>query len=171
MTLLTLPRGKHAGLHIRPRWPSRHVRVDSQALATLQTVQAQLPPEIDLILTRGFEAAPGGLGRARVGFRAIGARLFRWCYPRRAAEIGEIFGSNGHDVDGTHLDVSFRLHGRRVRLLPLGVFTPPRWQQHRRRRYGPALEQVQAALLTHGFRLHANATESLQIHCDWKSGR
>lgn len=37
------------------------------------------------------------------------------------------FGANGHDIDGRHIDVSVVLHGKRLRLLPLGVFTPPRW--------------------------------------------
>lgn len=164
--LLTLPPGVHAGVQIRPRWPARHVHVDAHVLGKLQAIQTGLPVGISLILTRGFEPRASGLGFARRQFRALGIATFRLLYPARRDELADIFGSNGHDVDGTHIDVSFTLNGRRVRMLPLGVFTPPFWQRRRVRRCASALAQIQAALMRHGFQIHRNATESLQIHCD-----
>ncbi|UTV56673.1 hypothetical protein [Burkholderia arboris] len=164
--LLTLTRGVQAGVQIRPRWPARYVRVEARVLGKLQAIQAELPAEIDLILTRGYEPRASGLGVARRGFRALGMGLFRLLYPTRGNELVDIFGSNGHDVDGTHIDVSFGLKGRRVRLLPLGVFTPPFWQRHRMRRCDSSLAQIQSALVRQGFQIHRNATERLQIHCD-----
>ncbi|VWD26813.1 hypothetical protein [Burkholderia lata] len=164
--LLTLPPGVHAGVKIRPRWPARHVHVDAYVMGKLQAIQTELPVGINLILTRGYEPRASGLGFARRQFRALGIGTFRLLYPARRNELADIFGSNGHDVDGTHIDVSFSLNGRRVRMLPLGVFTPPFWQQHRVQRCASALAQIQAALRRHGFQIHRNATESLQIHCD-----
>ncbi|ABB10861.1 hypothetical protein Bcep18194_B0747 [Burkholderia lata] len=164
--LLKLTPGVHAGVQIRPRWPARHVRVDTHVLGKLQTIQTELPAEITLILTRGYEPRASRLGFARRQFRALGIGAFRLLYPARLDELADIFGSNGHDVDGTHIDVSFSLNGRRVRMLPLGVFTPPAWQQRRVRRCASALAQIRAALMRHGFQIHRNATESLQMHCD-----
>lgn len=166
LTLLILTNGVHAGLQIQPRWPAREVRVDAQVLRKLQTIQAQLPAEIVLILTRGYELRASNLGFARNQFRAMGIAMFRLLYPGRGNEVTDIFGSNGHDIDGTHVDVSFRLNGRRVRLLPLGVFTPLSLQQRRVQRCASALAQIHAALIQEGFQIHRNTTESLQIHCD-----
>ncbi|VWC75937.1 hypothetical protein BLA18110_02373 [Burkholderia lata] len=164
--LLTLTPGVHAGVQIRPRWPARHVHVDASVMGKLQTIQTELPAGITLILTRGYEPRASGLGFARRQFRALGIGAFGLLYPARRDELADIFGSNGHDVDGTHIDVSFSSNGRRVRMLPLGVFTPPFWQRRRVRRCASALAQIQAALRRHGFQIHRNATESLQIHCD-----
>ncbi|WP_230942356.1 hypothetical protein [Burkholderia stagnalis] len=166
LNLLTLMHGVHAGVQIRPRWPARHVHVDERVLGKLQAIQAELPAELDLILTRGYEPPTSGLGHARRRFRALGIGMFRVLYPDRRNELADIFGSNGHDIDGTHIDVSFSLNGRRVRMLPLGVFTPPFWQRRRMRRCAPALAQINSALIRQGFRIHSNPTESLQIHCD-----
>ncbi len=166
VNLLKLSPGVHAGLLIRPRWPARHVCVDAHVLGKLQAIQTQLPAKIGLILTRGYEPQASGLGLARRRFRALGIGLFRLLYPARRDELADIFGSNGHDVDGTHIDVSFRLNGRRVRMLPLGVFTPPFLQRRSVRRSASVLAQIHSALIQHGFRIHHNATESLQIHCD-----
>lgn len=166
VNLLTLARGVQAGVQIRPRWPARHVRVDARVLDKLQAIQAELPAEISLILTRGYEPRASSLGFARRRFRALGIGLFRMLYPARHDELADIFGSNGHDVDGTHIDVSFSLNGRRVRMLPLGVFTPPCWQRRRVQRCASALAQIHSALIRQGFQLHRNATERLQIHCD-----
>ncbi|MGC7411155.1 hypothetical protein [Pandoraea pneumonica] len=167
MTLLTLSSGKSDGLIVRPRWPARHVHVDARVLHRLQSIQRELPPEIELILTRGFEPSASNLGFARRQFRALGIAVFRLVYPTRHNELTDIFGSNGHEADGTHVDVSFLLHGRRVRMLPLGVFTPPFWQRRRMRRCASSLAMVKSALVNQGFAIHRNATESLQIHCDW----
>lgn len=162
--ILTLPRGRHTNVQIQPRWPARQVQVDSDVLNKLQAIQAGLPEHISLILTRGYETSR--LGFARKQFRALGIRAFRLIYSGRRNEIAAIFGSNGHDVDGTHIDISLRLSGRRVRLLPLGVFTPLFWQEHRVARFSTPLNQVKDALVHEGFRIHANSTESLQIHGD-----
>lgn len=166
LNLLTLARGVQAGVQIRPRWPARHVHVDARVLVKLQAIQAELPEQVNLILTRGYEPQSSGLGFARRRFRALGIGVFRLLYPARRDELADIFGSNGHDVDGTHIDVSFGLNGRRVRMLPLGVFTPPFWQRRRVRQCASVLAQIHAALIRQGFQIHRNATESLQIHCD-----
>lgn len=79
-----------------------------------------------------------------------------------------IFGANGHDIDGRHVDVSLVLHGKRLRLLPLGVFTPPRWQDRRVAHHAEAVAQVKRSLQHCGFELHRNPTEALQIHCDYR---
>ena len=165
-TLVTLGRGIHHGIRIRPRWPARQVHVDAVALNKLQSVQAQLPSDITLILTRGYERGASRLGFARTHFRKLGIGVFRRLYPGRQHEIADIFGSNGHDVDGTHIDVSFCLKGRRIRMLPLGVFTPSGWQHRLAQRYASPLHVVLASLRQSGFRIHRNETESLQIHCD-----
>jgi hypothetical protein len=162
--ILTLPRGLHANIQIQPRWPAQQVHIDSDVLDKLQTIQAGLPEHIGLILTRGYETSR--IGFARKQFRALGIRAFRLIYSGRRNEIAAIFGSNGHDIDGTHIDISLRLYGRRVRLLPLGVFTPLLWQKHRVARFSNPLNQVKKALIHEGFRIHSNSTESLQIHCD-----
>jgi hypothetical protein len=166
LTLLALESGVHSGLDVRPRWPARRVLVDSGVLTKLQTIQTKLPAEVGLILTRGYEPATSNLGIARRQFRALGIGIFRLLYPGRHSEVQDIFGSNGHDVDGTHVDVSICVEGRRVRMLPLGVFTPPTWQQRRVHRCASALAEVYAALKSEGFQIHRNATESLQIHGD-----
>jgi len=167
MRLLPLGRGVHGNLRIAPRWPSRAVTVNSEVLEQLQAIQANLPAAIGLIVTRGFEARATKLGGARRLFRALGIRLFALCYPRRRDEIGDIFGANGHDTDGTHVDVSFCLAGKRVRMLPLGVFTPPAWQRRCVARHAGHLARIREAMEAAGFRLHRNATESLQMHLDY----
>ncbi|MNI87709.1 hypothetical protein D3C73_1449310 [compost metagenome] len=100
--------------------------------------------------------------------RRLGIAVFRCCYRHRHDEIDAIFGANGHDLDGRHVDVSLVLHGQRLRLLPLGVFTPLRWQQQRVSRHADAVAAAKDALQRCGFDLHPNATESLQIHCDYR---
>ncbi|WP_150621074.1 hypothetical protein [Pandoraea horticolens] len=166
MRFVTLGRGIHDGIQVRPRWPARHVRVDAVVLSKLQSIQAQLPSEITLILTRGYEPRASHLGFVRMWFRTLGIGVFRRLYPDRQHEIADIFGSNGHDVDGTHIDVSFCLNGRRIRMLPLGVFTPSSWQHRRVQRYASPLNFILTSLKRNGFRVHHNETESLQIHCD-----
>lgn len=167
MSLVTLARGIHDGIHVRPRWPARHVHVDATVLARLKSIQQQLPGEMTLILTRGYERRGTHLGFARTWFRKLGIDVFRRLYPRRHGEIADIFGSNGHDADGTHIDVSFCLNGRRVRMLPLGVFTPPNWQHRRVRRHEASLNCILDLLKRNEFQIHRNETESLQIHCDF----
>jgi hypothetical protein len=165
--MLTLPVGTKNGIDILPRWPARQVLIDERAWEKLEAVQASLPEHMRLILTRGFEPRASDLGKARRLFRLAGISLFALLYKHRKIEILDIFGSNGHDQDGNHIDVSLRIQGRRVRLLPLSVFTPSSWQKKRMKKYQLELELVQASLVAHGFQLHQNATERLQIHCDF----
>ncbi|MFZ6871635.1 hypothetical protein ACO0LF_06130 [Undibacterium sp. Di27W] len=168
MSLLTLLPGAHNDILVMPRWPSKQVLVDELTWQKLQAAQASLPAHLGLLLTRAYEPAVTELGRARTVFRRMGIWLFGMLYPHRKDEIDDIFGSNGHDLDGTHIDVSITIHGRRVRLLPLSVFTPISWQARRIKKFNADLVLVQTALAAQGFQLHRNATESLQIHCDLK---
>ncbi len=168
LKLLALSTFDDKPIQIKPRWPAQQILIDELAWQKLLAVQAGLPPHLSLILTRAYEPRASGLGRARTQFRRAGIWLFGFLYRHRKAEIPDIFGSNGHDLDGTHIDVSFCIHRQRVRLLPLSVFTPLSWQKKRMDKYREALALVQAALVSQGFCLHGNQTESLQIHCDLK---
>jgi hypothetical protein len=164
--MICLVRGGYGGLQICPRWPSSRVLVAPVALERLQIVQADLPGEISLILTRGYEPHASKLGWLRKLSRLAGIVLFKFVYADRGDEVEDIFGSNGHDVDGTHLDVSLAVNGNRVRLLPLSVFTPISWQKRRADKYLQSIEIVKNALVHNGFSIHRNKTESHQIHCD-----
>lgn len=164
--MICLTRGSYGGLQICPRWPSSKVLVAPVALERLQIVQADLPGEISLILTRGYEPRASSLGWLRKLSRITGIILFKFAYANRGDEVEDIFGSNGHDVDGTHLDVSLAVNGNRVRLLPLSVFTPTPWQNRRAEKYSRSIEIVKNALVNNGFSIHRNETESHQIHCD-----
>lgn len=166
MALVELRRGMIDGIYIQPRWPARRIRIDPLALQALRRAQASLPDQVRMIVTRGYEPAGASLGTARMAFRALGVLAFSVLYPSRRHEIADIFGANGHDVDGTHVDVSIHLAGRRVRLLPLGVFTPLWLQRRRRGKFAPALRAVRAGLRRAGFTLHRNRTERAQMHCD-----
>lgn len=166
MSMICLTRGEYGRLQICPRWPSSRVFVAAAALERLQIVQADLPGEIGLVLTRGYESPASNLGWLRKFSRIAGIVLFKFAYANRRNEVEDIFGSNGHDVDGTHLDVSLALNGNRVRLLPLSVFTPIPWQKRRVEKYSRTIEIVKNALVYHGFSIHRNETESHQIHCD-----
>ncbi|MCO7462866.1 hypothetical protein ACQ5SB_03490 [Stenotrophomonas geniculata] len=165
--MLTLQRGSHHGLLIAPRWPSTHIQIETEVLQRLLDAQSLLPAELRLLLTRGFEPSHSHLGGFRRLVRRFGITLFRACYPQRHDEVDAIFGANGHDIDGCHVDVSLVLRGKRLRLLPLGVFTPLRWQHRRVTRHAEAVTRVKRSLQHCGFVLHHNPTESLQIHCDY----
>ena len=166
--MLTLQRGSHHGLLVAPRWPSTHIQLEEEVLQRLLDAQAMLPDGLRLLLTRGFEPGRSRLGSFRRGVRWLGIALFRACYPQRHDEVDAIFGANGHDIDGRHIDVSLVLHGKRLRLLPVGVFTPPRWQDRRVARHAEAVARVKRSLQRCGFKLHHNPTEALQIHCDYR---
>lgn len=122
--MLTLQRGRHHALLIAPRWPSTRIQLEEEALQHLLDAQALLPAGLGLLVTRGFEPSHSWLGSFRRGVRWLGIAVFRACYPQRHDEVDAIFGANGHDIDGRHIDVSVVLHGKRLRLLPLDVFTP-----------------------------------------------
>ncbi|BAQ81463.1 hypothetical protein PST29_3574 [Pseudomonas sp. St29] len=124
---------------------------------------------MQLLVTRGYEHKSSYLGAFRSLSRWLGIRLLCWCYPQRKQELEDIFGSNGHDVDGTHVDVSIVLDGKRLRFLPLGVFTSPARQNRRQARYAAVVDEVKETLRQCGFEIHRNPTESLQIHCDYKA--
>ncbi|SDP63605.1 hypothetical protein [Phyllobacterium sp. OV277] len=164
--LLCLQPGYSQGLRISPRWPSSHVHIDREAFNHLLAVCKELPEGVTLILTRGYEQAHSRLGLVRRVSRRMGIKLFQILYSQRRSEIAEIFGANGHDVDGTHIEVSIAVGLKRLRFLPLGVFTPETWQKAKVRRHQPDIDAVKAKLREHGFRIHRNHTESLQIHCD-----
>lgn len=166
MPMICLTKGRHGKLQIRPRWPSSIVVVSARTLERLQIVQGGLPNEIDLVLTRGYEPPSSNIGWLRKLFRIVGIALFRFVYANRRNEMEDIFGANGHDIDGTHIDVSLSVNGNRICLLPLSVFTPISWQRHRIEKYSQAIGTVKKALVNHGFRIHENGTESNQIHCD-----
>lgn len=164
-----LKKGSYQGLLIHPRWPARHVLVSPQVFQALCNAQSELPEAIKLILTRGYEAKQTNLGLLRRFSRFLGILIFKSIYPKREKELGEIFGSNGHDVDGNHVDVSFSVLGKRLKFLPLSVFTPLSWQKRRKERSEKKLRQVKFTLMENGFKIHSNETESLQIHCDFQS--
>lgn len=164
--MICLTKGGYGELQICPRWPSSKVIVSPIALKKLSVIQADLPSEISLILTRGYESRASKLGWLRKLSRIAGIILFKFVYANRAGEVDDIFGSNGHDLDGTHLDVSIAINGKRVRLLPLGVFTPISWQRRRTEKYLQSIEIVKTALVKNGFSIHKNETEGHQIHCD-----
>ena len=140
--------------------------VSARALERSQIVQGGLPNEIDLVLTRGYEPPTSHIGWLRKLFRIAGIALFRFVYTNRRDEVEDIFGANGHDTDGTHIDVSLSVNGSKICLLPLSVFTPISWQKHRIVKYSRAIGTVKTALVNHGFQIHKNGTESNQIHCD-----
>ena len=150
-----------------PRWPSTCVTVDDRAYHALQCAAAMLPDGVQLILTRGYEPKRSHLGRLRILFRAGGILAFTILFPHRRNEIGPIFGANGHDIDGTHIDVSIEINGKRLRFLPLGVFTPIRVQKILYDKHAKIVDSVRAALIASGFLIHPNHTESFQIHCDF----
>lgn len=150
-----------------PRWPSTCVTVDDRAYHALQCAAAMLPDGVQLILTRGYEPKRSRLGRLRILFRSGGILAFKILFPHRRNEIGPIFGANGHDIDGTHIDVSIEENGKRLRFLPLGVFTPIRVQGILYNKHAKIVDSVRAALIASGFLIHPNHTESFQIHCDF----
>ncbi|MFJ7141194.1 hypothetical protein [Pseudomonas protegens] len=167
--MLILKKGDNQGLRIGPRWPSAKVLMEREVFLQLLKVQSSLPRSVQLLVTRGYERKSSYLGFFRTLSRWLGIRLFCLCYPGRKEELEDIFGSNGHDVDGTHVDVSIVFNGKRLRFLPLGVFTSPARQQQLQGRYSAVVDEVKDMLKRYGFEIHRNHTESLQIHCDYKA--
>jgi len=152
-----------APIKINPRWPDRHVLIDSQALERLYEAQSRLPSAIKLILTRAYQPE----GTLQKLFRATGRRLFSLLYPARRPEINDIFGHNGHANDGTHVDIAISHNGERLNLLPFGVFTPSFIIRRKEYQHRYAILETRKALVAVGFRIHRNPTEALQIHCDF----
>ena len=171
LPLLHLQATSACALLVRPRWPADHVAIDPDTLNALLAVQRTLPARMRLVLTRAYEHRASGPGGVRKIMRIVGRRLFVTLYPGRRDELEDIFCTNGHDQDGTHVDVAIALDGTPLQFLPLGVFTPLAVQRRRSARHHDALATVKAALASHGFRIHRNGTESLQIHCDYLPAR
>lgn len=165
--LLHLHATSPCALLVRPRWPARHVAIDPATLNALLAVQRTLPAPIRLVLTRAYEQRSSTPGGVRKAMRILGRRMFVALYPGRRDELEDIFCTNGHDEDGTHVDVGIAIDGTRLQFLPLGVFTPLSVQRRRSARLYDTLAMVKAALASQGFRIHRNGTESLQIHCDY----
>jgi hypothetical protein len=137
-----------------------------EAFTRLQRAQDTLGETAQLIITRGFEPGSFMLRRLHSAMRKIGAIIFVLCYPHRLCEAPAIFSSNGHDSDGTHVDVAISQHGNVLKLLPGGVLTPSSTIAAIEAKYSSILENVRTSLSEVGFRIHPNQTEALQIHCD-----
>ncbi len=165
-----LSRSAAGAFCVAPRWPYSSVLVSEVALTRLEDAQRRVAPlGLRLVLTRGYEQR-GPLNRLHGLARRIGAGCFRLLYPRRAGESGEIFSPNGHDHGGDAIDVSILHEGRKLSLLPWGVFTPYAVLSGRRRRHEAVIDAVWAALMEAGFAVHSNPTEALQIHCEVRGG-
>ncbi|NBF03999.1 hypothetical protein GV819_17065 [Pseudomonas sp. Fl5BN2] len=167
--MMRLTKGDNQGLRVGPRWPSSKVLMEREVFLQLVEVQSRLPRSVQLLVTRGYENRSSYLGFFRSLSRWLGIKLFCLCYPQRKHELEDIFGSNGHDVDGSHVDVSIVLNGKRLRFLPLGVFTSLVCQERLKARYSAVVDEVKETLRQCGFEIHRNHTESLQIHCDYKA--
>ena len=153
-------------IKVKPRWPYRRVVISKVALQLLERCQGKLEPDVRLVLTRGFEPGNAVFRTLHKACRWLGSIFFRFVFPERKSECGEIFGSNGHDVDGTHIDVAVECRGSIKKLLPRGVFSTSYQLERIRENESALLEVVYKALRTSGFRIHSNPTEALQIHCD-----
>lgn len=161
-----LTRSAAGAFCVAPRWPYRSVLLSELALTRLEEAQRLLVPlRIQLVLTRGYEKR-GPVNRLHWVTRQVGACCFRLLYPQRAEERFAIFSPNGHDHGGNAIDVSVIHEGRRLVLLPWGVFTPSATLREKKRRYETVLTAVWAALQQAGFSIHPNPTEALQIHCE-----
>lgn len=147
---------------------SKTVKVSPNALLALISVQAKLPCHITLVVTRGLEETSPCFRTLHKTRRWFGALLFRRLYPSRRGEVPQIFGSNGHDVSGDHIDIDVLVGGKRITLLPFGVFTPLTLLKRRHARYQKELATVYSELQGAGFKIHSNETEAAQIHCDFK---
>jgi len=147
---------------------SKEVKVSPEALSALIDVQLKLPSHVTLVVTRGLEEISPCFRILHRVRRRLGALLFCFLYPKRKNEVPQIFGSNGHDVCGDHIDIDVLVDGRRITLLPLGVFTPLTLLRKRHKQYQKELALVYSELEKGGFTIHRNETEAAQIHCDFE---
>ena len=166
MSLIVLNSSYTGAIKVAPRWPYSEVHVSIEALKRLELAQAKLDSSIRLILTRGFE--PGNLITRNLHnlFRKLGGWAFIIVFPGRRSERSEIFSSNGHEIDGRHVDVSIEQYGKIHKFLPCGVFSTCASVELAKVANCALLQDVQGALVECGFTIHSNPTESLQIHCD-----
>jgi hypothetical protein len=160
--LVSVPAGMFDVLRVEPRWGKRSVFVSPSALDALRCAQANLPKQLRLVLTRGYEPETFSL---RI-MRRLGRLLFRVAYWNRKAESDALFHHNGHAVDGDHVDISIAIDGVVLTLLPMGVLTPRFRVSQLERKYAEALAAVRSGLESAGFIIHDNPVEALQIHCD-----
>lgn len=163
---LTLYPGIHSNLQVQPRWPYKKVLICPEAFNRLQQAQEKLGDAIQLIITRGFEPGSFVMRQFHSLMRKVGATIFKFYYPKRLDEIPAIFSPNGHDKDGTHVDVAISKNGKRLNLLPKGVLTSVANIEVIEAQYSDTLEIVRKSLSEVGFKIHFNRTEALQIHCD-----
>lgn len=165
-TNLSLPAGHYLNLQVAPRWPYNKIVICRDAFSRLQQAQEKLDPSVQLVITRGFEPGNWIVRRLHLLMRRIGSIVFLLLYPGRAEEIPAIFSANGHDTDGTHVDIAIKLNGKLLNLLPMGVLTPASHLAATETEYSSILAGVRNTLSSLGFKTHTNQTEALQIHCD-----
>jgi hypothetical protein len=161
--MIELHKGMNSGILIKPRWFAKSVFIDGKAFEAVQKAQSILPSDIRLVITRAYQ--PEDLSMRFL--RLIGAMVFKFIYPMRAAEIPEIFGHNGHALDGRHVDIGIEYKNKILKLLPFSVFTSLDVVINRSERYTQIIVEVQNALQECGFTIHSNKIEALQIHCDF----
>jgi hypothetical protein len=166
--MLTLHIGHHQDIEIQPRFPARCVRLDAIIFNRLQAIQKALPQEIRIILTRGYENPNSALGFTRRVLRFTGSILFSLIYPYRFKEIPEIFTSNGHDKDGTHVDISLTVNSIRTNWLPYGVFTSPKIVTKVEKENETLISLIENKIMAMGGSLHRNRLERLQMHIDFR---
>lgn len=165
--MLTLSEGTYKEIEISPRFPARCVRVDEFVFNKLQEIQKSLPQEVLIILTRGYEDPESALGYSRRILRFIGSNLFSIIYPNRNREIIEIFTPNGHDKNGTHVDISLTVHSIKTNWLPYGVFTSPKIIAKVEKENEKLISLIENKIMAMGGRLHHNRLERLQMHVDF----
>ena len=141
---LSLTPGQHANLQVAPRWPYRKVLICPEAFSRLQHAQEKLGQTAQIFITRGFEPGNFIIKRLHSLMRKLGAFIFVLRYPRRLSEVSSIFSSNGHDKDGTHVDIAVSQNGKLLNLLPSGVLTHAATIVDIERRYSDILEVVPA---------------------------
>ncbi len=153
---------------VKPRWPCKQVFIADNAYQSLQQVQRSLTPHnVRLILTRGYESEGWLLRQLHKIARCLGAALFCLAYPWRAKECREIFSANGHNLSGNCIDLAILYEGKRFDLLPYGVFTPKHIIESLRIQHRYVIDLVWRTLELADFRIHPNATEAMQIHCEF----
>lgn len=152
---------------VMPRWPYTSVLISDKAFELLCIVQKNLVShDVQLILTRGFEKNTCIIKLAHSAARIIGGIIFMVIYPRRHRECFQIFSGNGHEKDGNSIDVSVFYKGKKIILLPFGVFTNIKTAKKNAEMHKDIIYLVQSKLQDAGFSVNKNFIESLQIHCD-----
>ena len=165
--MINLSKGQHGAVEIRPRFPANHISIDPHVFQLISEVQDQLPRHTRIIITRGYESPQSVVGVSRTIGRFAGSKIFKLIYPARIAEVPEIFLPNGHDKDGRHVDLSIMENNRIIKLLPFGVFTPPRIIEKNAQLHADTIGLIEAKFRQVGARFHSNQLERLQMHVDF----